>query len=54
MALSEYMWRGRTWQFEESEAPADAVPVQRKAAPTSNKARRPANTARSPRTKKAE
>lgn len=52
MALREYVWRGNTWQFEEAEAPADAVPVEvdkkaartaksRKAA-TPNKAKVPA------------
>lgn len=54
MALKEYSWRGNTWQFEESEAPADAVPVRaEKAAKPANKSRRPANKARTPRTKKA-
>ena len=28
MALKEYVWRGNTWQLEEKEAPADAVPVE--------------------------
>lgn len=43
--LKEYTWRGGTWQFEESEAPKDAVPVEpkkpaaKKAAPR-NKARK--------------
>lgn len=41
MALNEYKWRGYTWQFEESEAPADAKPVQAKQAKApANKARR--------------
>lgn len=38
MALKEYIWRGHTWRFEESEAPEGAVPVTRPAA----KSRRPA------------
>ena len=43
MALKNYAWRGFTWQFEESEAPADAVPVEQKAAkPAANKAEKPA------------
>ena len=54
MALKNYNWRGFTWQFEESEAPADAVPVEKSARPAADKAaKRPANKARSPR-KKAE
>ena len=28
MALIEYEWRGQTWQFDEADAPADAVPVE--------------------------
>lgn len=54
MALKEFHWRGHTWQFEESEAPADAIPVQAKAKPAANKARKPVNKARAPRSKKAE
>ena len=54
MALKEYSWRGNTWQFEESEAPADAVPLKAKeSAKTANKSRRPANKARTPRTKRS-
>lgn len=53
MALKEYRWRGNTWQFEEGEEPAGAVPVERKAAQLANKAARPANKARTPRAKKA-
>lgn len=54
MALKNYRWRGFTWQFEESEAPADAVPVEQKAAkPAADKAAKaPTNKARAPRTKK--
>lgn len=41
--LKEYIWRGTTWQFEETEAPKDAVlvkkPAAKKAAPR-NKARK--------------
>lgn len=37
--LKEYEWRGSTWQFEESQAPKDAVPV--KAADTASKAKEP-------------
>ena len=41
MALKEYEWNGRTYRFEESEAPAGAKPVQAKQAKTpANKARR--------------
>lgn len=41
MALKIYEWQGRTWQFEESEAPAGAKPVQAKQAKApANKARR--------------
>ena len=32
MALIEYEWRGQTWQFDEADAPADAVPVESAAA----------------------
>jgi len=39
--LREYSWRGNTWQFEESEAPADAVPIdRRKATPASKPSRK--------------
>jgi len=52
--LREYRWRGNTWQFEESEAPAGAVLIEphkprkrsgsRKAAtPRKNKAAAPAS-----------
>lgn len=56
MALKNYRWRGFTWQFAEGEQPADAVPVEEKAAkPAADKARKPAaNKARTPRAKKAE
>ena len=56
MALKEYEWNGRTYRFEESEAPADAVPVEQKAAkPAADKAAKPAaNKARTTRAKKAE
>ena len=37
MALKEYAWRGYTWQFEETEAPSDAVLLD-VAARTSNAA----------------
>lgn len=41
MALKEYEWNGRTYRFEESEAPADAKPVKAKQAKApANKARR--------------
>lgn len=40
MALKEYEWRGHTYRFEETEAPADAKPVQAK------QAKAPANKAR--------
>ena len=54
MALKEYNWNGRTWQFEEADAPADAVPVEQKAGkPAADKAAKaPANKSRAPRTKK--
>ena len=43
MSLKKYKWRGYTWQFAEGEQPADAVPVDEKAAkPAANKAARPA------------
>lgn len=57
MALKQYAWRNLTWQFEESEAPEDAVLIEEKAAPkAANKAAKaPANKGvRSPRAKKAE
>jgi hypothetical protein len=56
MALKNYKWRGYTWQFAEGEQPADAVPVDEKAAkPASNKAvKAPANKARRAPAKKAE
>lgn len=41
MALKTYEWHGFTYRFEESEAPADAKPVQAKQAKApANKARR--------------
>ena len=56
--LREYLWRGSTWQFEEADAPADAVPVgdgagaragepkaEKAAATKANKARRARNRA---------
>ena len=49
MALKEYKWRGSTWQFEEDDAPSDAVPVtaaKRRKAP--NKAAKPADKAAKP------
>ena len=50
MALKIYEWQGRTWQFEESEAPADAKPVT----PKAKQAKAPANKARkAPATKQA-
>jgi hypothetical protein len=56
MALKNYKWRGYTWQFAEGEQPADAVPVDEKAAkPASDKAAKaPANKARRAPAKKAE
>ena len=33
--LREYQWRGHTWQFDDADAPADAVPLTpRKASPS--------------------
>ncbi len=53
MALKNYEWRGYTWQFEESEAPPDAVPVEKAAKPAADKAAKaPANKARKPAAKK--
>ena len=52
MALKEYAWRGHTFQFEESEAPVDAVLVC-KAQQPANKAAKPANKARTPRKRAA-
>lgn len=57
MALKEYRWRGNTWQFDESDAPADAVPVEapkaKAARPSGNKrAATPANKAATPRAKR--
>lgn len=54
MALMEYEWHGRTYRFEESEAPADAVLVVHKASRPevpAPKAQAPANKARTPRNK---
>ena len=48
MALREYKWRGYTWQFDEEDAPPDAVPVEKAAKPAANKAaKQPANKSRS-------
>ena len=54
MALKVYEWRGFKWQFDEADAPADAVPVEQKAGkPAADKAAKaPANKSRAPRTKK--
>lgn len=57
MALKEYRWRGNTWQFDEADAPADAVPVEapkpKAAKPAGNKrAASAANKARTPRAKR--
>lgn len=57
MALKEYAYQGRTYQFEESEAPEGAVellPRNAKAsqAPADKAARRPTNKARTARAKK--
>ena len=48
--LKEYEWQGRTWQFDESDAPEGAVPVKpaqpkpaQKARATANKGRTAAN-----------
>ena len=55
MALKNYSWRGYTWRFEEKDAPADAVPVEKAAKPAADKAAKPAaNKTRKPATKKAE
>lgn len=51
--LKQYIWRGSQWQFEESEAPADAVeftqlapaPVKTEIKTTETKATKPANKA---------
>jgi len=52
MALKEYLWRGNTWQFEESDAPSDAVPVEAEAkrarAASSKKAATPKDKAKPP------
>ena len=45
MALKEYEWNGRTYRFEESEAPADAKPVQAEQV-KAKQAKVPANKAR--------
>lgn len=55
MALKDYSWRGYTWRFEEKDAPADAVPVEKAEKPAANKAaKQPANKARKAAPKKAE
>lgn len=49
MALKEYKWRGSTWQFDDADAPGDAVPVtaaKRRKAP--NKAAKPSDKAEKP------
>lgn len=51
--LKKYrMPSGRTYQFEESEAPAVAVLVEEKAEKTENKAKKPANKAKKAAVKK--
>ena len=47
--LKEYIWRGTTWQFEESEAPKGAVLVEK--AKTAAKKAAPRNKARKTQTK---
>lgn len=43
MALKVYEWRGYNWQFEEKDAPADAVLVEEKSTkPAADKAAKPA------------
>ena len=55
MALKEYSWNGRTWQFEEADAPEGAIPVAKAAkAPANKAAKAPVNKARATRTKKTE
>lgn len=45
--LKKYkMPNGRVYQFEESEAPESAVPVEEKAAKPENKAKKPENKAK--------
>lgn len=56
MALKEYYWRGNTWQFDEADAPADAVlktPEKAAKAPADKRKSTPANKARTPKAKKA-
>lgn len=65
MALREYLWRGNTWQFEETEAPADALLLDvaartskaassiKAATPKSNKAATPASNKRTRTRKKS-
>ena len=49
MALREYKWRGSTWQFEDGDAPSDAVLVtEAKRRKASNKAAKPADKAAKP------
>ena len=50
--LKEYIWRGTTWQFEESEAPEGAVLVEKAKKPAAKKAA-PRNKARKTETKEA-
>jgi hypothetical protein len=46
------MPNGHTYQFEESEAPAEAVLVEKKAAEPANKAKKPVNKAKKAAVKK--
>ncbi len=46
------MPNGHIYQFEESEAPAEAVLVEKKAAEPANKAKKPANKAKKAAVKK--
>lgn len=46
MALREYAWRGRTWQFDEDAVPDGAVPVKPARAKGEEKKAEPANKAR--------
>ena len=46
--LKQYSWNGSTWQFEENQAPADAVeiiPVSEKKVVSQNKTAQPENKA---------
>lgn len=45
--MKNYIWKGKQFQFEESKAPADAVPVEAEKTPTpEEKALTPSNKAR--------